>query len=160
MLLVRPVTDASCGVTDQSWQSLVIDGVLSDSFGLFRLTFYGGVAPHLRKEVWPYLLGHYPFGSTFEQRSCQDRAVQTAYETTMSEWLAVEAIIRQRDKEITAASIAKLSSGSHSGDANDARLEGQGRSLSNEVHNQVLNKIDTILKNRQILKINNILENR
>lgn len=36
----------------------------------------------------------------------------------MSEWLAVEAIIRQKDKEKTAIAVAKLSSGSGSGDKN------------------------------------------
>lgn len=35
----------------------------------------------------------------------------------MSEWLAVEAIVRQRDKETMAANLAKLSSESTSGDA-------------------------------------------
>ena len=99
-------------MTADRWRHLTADGVLSDSLELQRLTYYGGVSPELRKHVWPYLLGHYPFGSTREQREAQDQAVQTAYETTMSEWLAVEAIIRQRDKEVTAASIAKLSCGS------------------------------------------------
>lgn len=34
----------------------------------------------------------------------------------MTEWLAVEAIVRQKDKEIMAANIAKLSSESTSGE--------------------------------------------
>ncbi len=52
----------------------------------------------------------------------------------MSEWLAVEAIIRQRDKEITAASIAKISFGSQSGDQLfEDPAEDQSRILSNEV---------------------------
>jgi len=34
----------------------------------------------------------------------------------MSEWLAVEAIVRQRDKETMAANLAKLSSESTSGE--------------------------------------------
>lgn len=28
---------------------------------LHRLVYFGGVAPSLRKEVWPFLLGHYQF---------------------------------------------------------------------------------------------------
>ena len=39
--------------------------------------------------------------------------MQQHYETTMSEWLAVEAIVKQRDKEIMAANLAKLSMESH-----------------------------------------------
>lgn len=45
-----------------------------------------------------------------------DVATRHYYETTMSEWLAVEAIVRQRDKEKTAVAVAKLSSESGSGD--------------------------------------------
>jgi len=85
-------------------------------------------------------LGHYQFGSTKEERESQDMAMQAAYETTMSEWLAVEAIIRQRDKEVTAASIAKLSQRSQSEQTSGGNnkpptrtLEHQGKSLSNEV---------------------------
>ena len=89
--------------------------------------------------MWPYLLGHYPFGSTVEEREAQDRAMQAAYETTMSEWLAVEAIIRQRDKENTAASIAKLSFRSQSGEQGETQMEGQSRSLSNEVRRCLFN---------------------
>lgn len=48
----------------------------------------------------------------------------------MSEWLAVEAIVRQRDKENTAASIAKLSSESTSGEAAPPQMQ---RDLSNDV---------------------------
>lgn len=66
-------------------------------------------------QVWPYLLGHYKFGSTTDEREELDKACRQNYETTMSEWLAVEAIVRQRDKEMMAANLAKLSSESTSG---------------------------------------------
>ena len=62
-------------------------------------------------------MGHYSFGSTTEEREELDRVSRQNYETTMSEWLAVEAIVRQRDKETMAANLAKLSSESTSGDA-------------------------------------------
>ncbi len=45
------LSDASGGVNEDSWQRLVVNGVLSDSSELFRLTYYGGVAHHLRKQV-------------------------------------------------------------------------------------------------------------
>lgn len=66
--------------------------------------------------MWPFLLGHYKFNSTFEEREELDRTTKQYYETTMTEWLAVEAIVRQKDKEIMAANIAKLSSESTSGE--------------------------------------------
>lgn len=62
-----------------------------------------------------------------------DAATRQTYETSMSEWLAVEAIVRQRDKEQTAASIARLGSestsdkdgrGKESGDVNPNLRDG------------------------------------
>lgn len=35
---------------------------------LLRLVYYGGVDHNLRKEVWPFLLGHYHFTMTPEER--------------------------------------------------------------------------------------------
>lgn len=54
------------------------------------------------------------FGSTEDERAQLDESTRHYYETTMSEWLAVEAIVRQRDKEKTAHAVAKLSSESGS----------------------------------------------
>lgn len=28
---------------------------------IHRMVYFGGVAPSIRKEVWPFLLGHYQF---------------------------------------------------------------------------------------------------
>ncbi|XP_032778431.1 small G protein signaling modulator 2 isoform X2 [Daphnia magna] len=132
------------GINEENWKRLFIDGVVRDSHELFRLTYYGGISHHLRKQVWPYLLGHYPFGSTPDERLMQNRAMQTTYETTMSEWLAVEAIIRQRDKENIAASLAKLSCGSQGGmPPFDGHLEGHCRRLSNEVFDCEETETDT-----------------
>jgi hypothetical protein len=50
----------------------------------------------------------------------------------MSEWLAVEAIVRQRDKETMAANIAKLSSESTSGDV-PPPSPAMAQDLSNDV---------------------------
>lgn len=84
----------------------------------------------MHSKVWPYLLGHYKFGSSQEEREGLDQAVRTEYEKVMSEWLAVEAIIRQRDKEMVAANLAKLSQESTDGHIPLVRKDS---SLSNEV---------------------------
>lgn len=52
----------------------------------------------------------FSFGTTANERLQLDETTRHYYETTMSEWLAVEAIVRQRDKEKTAHAVAKLSS--------------------------------------------------
>ncbi|GFY12161.1 small G protein signaling modulator 2 [Trichonephila clavipes] len=102
--------NASQGLTKDIWNHLHSDSRVTDSHEIYRLTYFGGVDPSIRKEVWPYLLGHYAFGSSQSEREERNMSVQTSYETTMSEWLAVEAIVKQRDKEQMAANLAKLSS--------------------------------------------------
>ncbi|XP_056630776.1 small G protein signaling modulator 1-like [Diorhabda sublineata] len=105
---------ANEGITPEKWKELCLDGVVSDYAEIYRLTYFGGIAQELRHEIWPYLLGHYKFGSTFEQRNELSEETRQAYENTLSEWLAVEAIVKQRDKENQAHAIAKLSSESTS----------------------------------------------
>ncbi|KAK9753228.1 RUN domain [Popillia japonica] len=125
---------ASEGLTFEKWVELCIDGVVKDSAELYRLTYFGGIAHDLRKDIWPYLLGHYKFGSTEEERVQLSEETRQAYENTMSEWLAVEAIVRQKDKENQATAIAKLSSESISGDQIPNQIQ---RDLSNDVFEDV-----------------------
>uniref|UniRef100_T1IJ52 Rab-GAP TBC domain-containing protein n=1 Tax=Strigamia maritima TaxID=126957 RepID=T1IJ52_STRMM len=119
------------GLTEEVWKSMHKDGMVHDAMEVHRLTYFGGVQPDIRKEVWPYLLGHYQFGSAEEDRRIQNLAFHQQYETTMSEWLAVEAIVRQRDKETMAAQLAKLSSESTSN--GEIPLVGRDQTLSNDV---------------------------
>ncbi|CAG2056893.1 unnamed protein product, partial [Timema podura] len=116
MVAIDDPKDASQGLSKSVWLELNDGGKINDKEEVFRLTYYGGVCHEIRKEVWPYLLGHYQFGSSHEERHELDLLTRQNYETTMSEWLAVEAIVRQRDKETMAANLAKLSSESTSGD--------------------------------------------
>ncbi|XP_046964352.1 small G protein signaling modulator 2-like [Vanessa cardui] len=101
------------GLTEELWRSMMDNrGVVIDKDEVYRIVYYGGVQHDIRREVWPFLLGYYEFGSTAEERMEQDVAYRRQYETTMSEWLCVEAIVRQRDREATAASIARLTESS------------------------------------------------
>ncbi|CAH0549285.1 unnamed protein product [Brassicogethes aeneus] len=121
------------GITPQKWIELYKDEILHDHNEIYRLVYFGGICnDDIRRELWPYLLGHYKFGSTKEQRHELSEETKQAYENTMSEWLAVEAIVRQRDKEKQAKAIAKLSSESMSGDAPQIQ-----RSLSNDVFEDI-----------------------
>ncbi|XP_023161346.2 small G protein signaling modulator 1 [Drosophila hydei] len=126
------------GLTKERWQLLNADGMLQDSTEFYRLIYFGGVKPELRKEVWPYLLGHYAFGTTEEERLKQDETCKHYYETTMSEWLAVDAIVQQREKEKTARAVAKLSSGSNSGNERTVRAADlDAGELENEVFEDI-----------------------
>ncbi|XP_068623673.1 small G protein signaling modulator 2-like [Battus philenor] len=110
---IVPRENAESGLTEEIWLSMMDEnGAVHDRDEVYRLVYYGGVQQNIRRDVWPYLLGYYEFGSTAEQRSAQDVAYRRQYETTMSEWLCVEAIVKQRDREATAASIARLTEAS------------------------------------------------
>lgn len=54
-----------------------------DEEELLRLVYYGGVDPSLRKEVWPFLLGHYQFTMSLNERkevSEHDSVIETKAE--------------------------------------------------------------------------------
>ncbi|KAK4301936.1 hypothetical protein Pmani_025945 [Petrolisthes manimaculis] len=61
------------GVTEGVWASLHTDGCLTQHTQLLARVYLGGVTHQIRREVWPYLLNHYQFGSTPEERNEQDR---------------------------------------------------------------------------------------
>lgn len=122
---------AEKGLTEEAWKSLYVDGVVTNSEEVYRLVYFGGVANEIRKEVWPFLLGHYSFGSTAEERATLDETSRHYYETTMGEWLAVEAIVRQRDKEKTASAVAKL--GSESGSDQKTKQLDPDNDMENDV---------------------------
>uniref|UniRef100_A0AAR2KFS0 Small G protein signaling modulator 1b n=1 Tax=Pygocentrus nattereri TaxID=42514 RepID=A0AAR2KFS0_PYGNA len=103
--------DARVGLSAEVWKTFLQDSSAYEEAELLRLVYYGGVEPTLRKEVWPFLLGHYHFTMTLKERKEVDEQVRACYEQTMSEWLGCEAIVRQREKEQHAAALAKCASG-------------------------------------------------
>uniref|UniRef100_A0A671QD50 Small G protein signaling modulator 1-like n=1 Tax=Sinocyclocheilus anshuiensis TaxID=1608454 RepID=A0A671QD50_9TELE len=104
-------SDAYGGLTTEVWQKFLQDCSTYEEKELLRLVYFGGVEPSLRKEVWPFLLGHYQFGMSEAERKEVDEQMRACYEQTMSEWLGCEAIVRQREKEQHAVALAKCSSG-------------------------------------------------
>jgi hypothetical protein len=130
---ITPDIGADNGLTEERWRELHDEnGVVSQESEVYRLVYYGTVAHDIRKEVWPYLLGHYTFGMTPSERKELDESTRHYYETTMSEWLAVEAIVKQLDKEKTAHAVAKLSSG-----GSDSKAKSNGVDLDVEMENEV-----------------------
>ena len=131
---ITPDIGADNGLTEERWRDLHDEnGIVNLECEVNRLVYFGGVAHDIRKEVWPYLLGHYTFGQTPSERAELDENTRHYYETTMSEWLAVEAIVRQLDKEKTAHAVAKLSSG---GSASDSKVK-NGVDVDVEMENEV-----------------------
>uniref|UniRef100_A0A672JMH4 Small G protein signaling modulator 1a n=1 Tax=Salarias fasciatus TaxID=181472 RepID=A0A672JMH4_SALFA len=60
--------DAYKGLTTDVWQTFLQDCTTYKEPELLRLVYFGGVDPSLRKEVWPFLLGHYQFGMSEAER--------------------------------------------------------------------------------------------
>lgn len=129
-------TDASHGISKEFWQQIQNENgqIELDKMEFYRFVYFGGIEHSIRPQVWLYLLEYYNFTDTNEDKKKLDLKMREKYEMIMSEWLAVEAIVRQRDKEIVAANLAKLSSES----SNEMSLEKTGKLLVNEVFDDVI----------------------
>uniref|UniRef100_A0A4W6CZC1 Small G protein signaling modulator 1b n=1 Tax=Lates calcarifer TaxID=8187 RepID=A0A4W6CZC1_LATCA len=103
--------DAKGGLSVEVWGRFLKDSSAYEEKEIHRLVYFGGVAPSLRKEVWPFLLGHYQFTMTEKSRLEIDEQMQIMYEQTMKEWQGCEAIVRQREREKHAEALARCSSG-------------------------------------------------
>ncbi|XP_026178511.1 small G protein signaling modulator 1 isoform X8 [Mastacembelus armatus] len=123
--------DAYKGLTTDMWQKFLQDCTAYEEQELLRLVYFGGVDPSLRKEVWPFLLGHYQFGMSEAERKEVDEKVRVCYQQTMREWLGCEEIVRQREKEQHAAALAKCSSGA-SMDSSSQKMCHHDSTISNE----------------------------
>ncbi|KAM4808059.1 small G protein signaling modulator 1 [Rhinophrynus dorsalis] len=123
--------DASLGLTVAIWQKYLEDSKNYEEQELLRLIYYGGIQHEIRRDVWPFLLGHYQFGMTESERREVDEQIRACYEQTMAEWLGCEAIVRQREKESHAAALLKCSSGA-SLDIQIQRMMHRDSTVSNE----------------------------
>ncbi|KAJ0057191.1 hypothetical protein NL108_002127, partial [Boleophthalmus pectinirostris] len=116
--LVKPIivdpdipTNAQIGLSPEVWGTFLQDSSAYEEREIHRLVYFGGVAPSLRKEVWPFLLGHYHFTMTERNRIEIDSQMQTMYKQNMKEWQGCEAIVRQREREKHAEALARCLSG-------------------------------------------------
>ncbi|XP_071322587.1 small G protein signaling modulator 1 [Trachinotus anak] len=103
--------DARGGLSVEVWGRFLKDSSAYEEREIHRLVYFGGVAPSLRKEVWPFLLGHYQFTMTEKSRLEIDEQMRIMYEQTLKEWQGCEAIVRQREREKHAEALARCSSG-------------------------------------------------
>uniref|UniRef100_A0A3Q2ZSQ5 Small G protein signaling modulator 2 n=1 Tax=Kryptolebias marmoratus TaxID=37003 RepID=A0A3Q2ZSQ5_KRYMA len=124
--------EASGGLSKEVWSKYQKDYKNYKELELLRLVYYGGVQHDIRKEVWPFLLGHYKFGTSKKEMSQINAKINERYQQVMREWKACEVIVKQREKEMQSAIFAKLSSGS-SIDSHVLRLAHRDSTLSNEV---------------------------
>jgi hypothetical protein len=72
------------------WEQLFDeDGRIVQVSRLRQLVFSGGVDPSLRSEVWKYLLGYFPFETTFLEREVIRKERRVEYEALKARWKEV-----------------------------------------------------------------------
>ncbi|KAM7139612.1 small G protein signaling modulator 2 isoform 5-T5 [Macrochelys suwanniensis] len=125
-------SSAAGGLTKEVWSKYQKDKKNYKELELLKRVYYGGVQHEIRKEVWPFLLGHYKFGMTKKEMDRVDEDIALKYQKVMAEWKACEVIVKQREKESHSAIFAKFSSGS-SIDSHVQRLIHRDSTISNDV---------------------------
>ncbi|KFP70412.1 Small G protein signaling modulator 2, partial [Acanthisitta chloris] len=130
--IVPPDRPCSAGLTTEVWSKYQKDRKNYKELELLRRVYYGGVQHEIRKEVWPFLLGHYKFGMAKKEMDQVDADIALRYQKVMAEWKACEVVVKQREKESHSASLAKFSSGS-SIDSHVQRLIHRDSTISNDV---------------------------
>ncbi|XP_036264365.1 small G protein signaling modulator 2 isoform X5 [Pipistrellus kuhlii] len=123
---------ASGGLTKDVWSKYQKDEKNYKELELLRQVYYGGVEHEIRKDVWPFLLGHYKFGTSKKEMEQVDAVVAARYQRVLAEWKACEVVVRQREREAHPATLTKFSSGS-SIDSHVQRLIHQDSTISNDV---------------------------
>ncbi|XP_053518740.1 small G protein signaling modulator 2 isoform X3 [Artibeus jamaicensis] len=122
---------ASGGLTKDVWSKYQKDEKNYKELELLRQVYYGGVEHEIRKDVWPFLLGHYKFGMSKKEMEQVDTVVAARYQRVLAEWKACEAVVRQREREAHPATFTKFSSGS-SIDSHVQRLIHRDSTISND----------------------------
>ncbi|KAM6315587.1 small G protein signaling modulator 2 isoform 3-T3 [Podargus strigoides] len=125
-------SSATGGLTKEVWSKYQKDKKNYKELELLRRVYYGGVQHEIRKEVWPFLLGHYKFGMAKKEMEQVDEDIALRYQKVMAEWKACEVIVKQRERESHSATLAKFSSGS-SIDSHVQRLIHRDSTISNDV---------------------------
>uniref|UniRef100_A0A8C1ZKI1 Small G protein signaling modulator 1a n=1 Tax=Cyprinus carpio TaxID=7962 RepID=A0A8C1ZKI1_CYPCA len=116
-------SDAYGGLTTEVWQTFLQDCSTYEEKELLRLVYFGGVEPSLRKEIWPFLLGHYQFGMSEAERkessqSCssgrqRDSRLQSDSSSSTQVFESIEEVdqIESEPKSEDAKQVSKISNG-------------------------------------------------
>ncbi|XP_029068331.1 small G protein signaling modulator 2 isoform X2 [Monodon monoceros] len=123
---------ASGGLTKDMWSKYQKNEKNYKELELLRQVYSGGVEHEVRKDVWPFLLGHYKFGMSKKEMEQVDTVVAARYQRVLAEWKACEVVVRQREREAHPATLTKFSSGS-SIDSHVQHLVHRDSTISNDV---------------------------
>uniref|UniRef100_A0A672ZHI7 Small G protein signaling modulator 1b n=1 Tax=Sphaeramia orbicularis TaxID=375764 RepID=A0A672ZHI7_9TELE len=106
--------DAYSGLSVEVWGHFLQDSSAYEEKEIHRLVYFGGVAPSIRKEVWPFLLGHYHFSMTEKCRLEVFMSTSQIPCTQAAVWLTYSVGVRPssaREREKHAEALARCLSG-------------------------------------------------
>ncbi|KAF6773029.1 hypothetical protein AHF37_06219, partial [Paragonimus kellicotti] len=100
LLTIDHPSNATEGVTTVLWNRLRSDPDPSFSFDeLCRYVYFGNCDPSIRKQVWPYLLGIYPWDSNETELSRLDLLNKQFYMTSLQQWQSCESYLKKVDDQ-------------------------------------------------------------
>ncbi|KAL3318311.1 Small G protein signaling modulator 1 [Cichlidogyrus casuarinus] len=79
---------------------------------LLRWIYFAGCEHELRNEIWPVLLGLQSFKASAKEKQSLDQEMRVHYEEVLCEWLPVQTIVEQREKDAHIHRISMLVSAS------------------------------------------------
>uniref|UniRef100_V9KEN0 TBC1 domain family member 15 n=1 Tax=Callorhinchus milii TaxID=7868 RepID=V9KEN0_CALMI len=86
----RPAVQRQDSLTQEEWEKhLDADGRVQEVEELKRKIFRGGLSHNVRREVWKFLLGYYPWDSTTEERKALLKAKTDEYFRMKLQWKSV-----------------------------------------------------------------------
>lgn len=95
-------TESKQGLTKEIWESMKKRGLMFCKTELRRLVYLGGIQSDIRKEVWPYILGHYTFALQDNLIDVYDKIVKENYATILNECKVVERHLQENERELLA----------------------------------------------------------
>ncbi|XP_050688883.1 TBC1 domain family member 15-like isoform X2 [Eriocheir sinensis] len=86
----RPEVERLAPMTHDEFQQYVDDdGRVLEVDPLKQRIFKGGIHPNLRRELWCYLLGHYVWNQTYNQREERKREKENSYYIMKQQWKTI-----------------------------------------------------------------------
>ncbi|KAA3672405.1 small G protein signaling modulator 2, partial [Paragonimus westermani] len=96
LLTIDHPSNATEGITTVLWNRLRSDPDPNFSFEeLCRYVYFGNCDPSIRKQVWPYLLGIYPWDSSETELNRLDLLNKQFYMTSLQQWQACETYLKK-----------------------------------------------------------------
>ncbi|KAL1234305.1 Small G protein signaling modulator [Trichinella spiralis] len=134
-------------LTEDDWMNFKQNRNESNENEFLMQVFFAGCDPSIRKEVWLYILEIYNWNESDKETEMKIANLKCQYQDLVTQWTAVESIVREKDKEMLELTRKfnknKLSSYS------EIPLVYSEFSLSNEVFTESLEESGNLQPNSQ-----------